>query len=1027
MQLPRIVGFRSLSLALGLGLLLSAPSPGRAQEGDRLKRTRRTVDAAAMQERAAMDERIKQEAAAHRQLEIDAAERLLAENTGIRGEQRADLMLRLADLYFQEGRALYLDEMVIEVGAADACFESGGDCSELIGDHTASQAWQARSIRLYRVILDSYPKYARADEATFYLASALKDSGERDQALIEYKRLVRSYPDSELLPDAYLQIGEHYFDDEDAYKALLAYKKASAFRHHEHYALSLYKLSWCYYNVGEYGPALDTLKRVISWSDGAIEAGETRGAVDLREEAYQDLVRFCADGGDLSDCLGFIDGKGRGDVAVRTMERLGSTYVEQGKHAEALKLYGQLLARDPRSPKAPTYRGEMVGVYKAMGRDDQVVDQLAMMRRDYGPQTSWAQANAAEPGRVQQTQDDLGAALAGTGLEFHTQARKLGAGPQAERLYAAADSLYSTYLADNPDGRRSYEVRFAHAELLYTQKRYDEAYEAYMAVVAADPGGKHSLFSAEAAVHASEHGLPELGEPEGAGIVPFSEAEQRHLAALDQYAELFPEGAKIQESLFRSAWLLYHHNDFAGASQRFRKVVALNPRTQQARYAIELILDALVVVEDWPNLQATSREFMANEQLPASVREEAAQVYERASFRLIEVHLAETGDPRSAAELAWAFSQDFPGSEVADLALNNAAAWLDEAGDRAQAMRVRDQLIQAYPESRFVPDALSALGFGYESSADFERAATLYERLATQHPEHEDVAAALYSAALFRKALGQPEAAVADLGMLLTLEDAGRDRRLIQLDAARWNPDLPAASNSYRWLLEEDLEPDLRLVVTRELVELTGDAGLRERGLAWVADTRPALGEPGQEALGALQFQQLLSVYRPYEGLELSGPDRPVSPREENRVLSEQLAAKARALSQVEAAVGEVLDSGSGPWGVAAIVQLGRAYEDMASTLQDSHVPSFLTDEQARYYVEDMNDQAALVRSKGAEAYGTALAKALELDLYGEDSAFARGRLEELDPLRFPALAEQLLQPTYSSGLRVRADLEEEL
>ena len=1026
MQLKKIVRLSRFPMALGLGLMLALPAL--AQEGDKLKRTRRTVDAdtAALAERAAMDEALKQEAAAHRHAEMRAAEDILSRDV-VHGEQKADLLLRLADLYFQEGRALFLDEMVTEIQLTNACFDAGGeDCSGL-GDHSASREWQDRSIRLYRNILDNYPKYARADEATFYLASALKDSERRGEATKEYARLVRSYPDSELVPDAYLQIGEYYFDNEEVYKALLAYKKASAYRHHEHYALALYKLSWCYYNVGEYGQALDTLKRVITWSDGAIEAGQERGAVDLREEAYADLVRFCADGGDLDECLGFIDRAGRGDLARRTMERLGGTYVEQGKHEDALRLYGQLLARDPKHPSAASYQAQIVGVYKAMGRTEQVVEQLARLRRDYGPRSPWAQANATDPELVQEVQDELGAELARTGLDFHQQARKIGAGPSARQLYGAADTLYSAYLADQPQGRRAYEVRFAQAELQYTLKRYEEAYASYMAVVAADPQGKHSQFSAEAAIHAAEKGLPPQKDPQGTEVVPFSEEEQRYLAALDQYAELYPKGAKVQESLFRSGWLLYHHNDFGAASQRFRKVVALNPRTKDARLAIDLILDALVVVEDWKNLEATASEFMANEALPASVRSESAEVYERARFKLIEVHLDETGDKAATAGLALAYAQEFPASEVSDLAVNNAAAWYVEAGQRAQAIQARELLLKGYPDSRFVPDALAAQGFAMEASADFEASAQLYERLATRHPEHESAADALYSAALFRKALGQPEQAVKDLGALLSLEEHGHDPALLQLEIARMNPDPAASANAYRLILAEEPEPDLRLVASRELAERSGDVALREGTLAWVESEQPELGEPGQEALGALRFEELMSRFRPYDELQISGPRRSVSPREENRVLAEQVAEKAQALGVVEAEVAKVLDSGSGAWGVAAIVQLGRAYEDMAATLEASHVPSFLTEEQAVYYRQDMGTQADLVRFKAAEAYGTALQKALELDLYGEDAAFARERLHELDPLRYPALHEELIEPGYASGLRLRARYEEEL
>jgi hypothetical protein len=42
------------------------------------------------------------------------------ENPAIQGEARAELMLRLADLYFQQGREVYLQEMDLFVHCQEA-------------------------------------------------------------------------------------------------------------------------------------------------------------------------------------------------------------------------------------------------------------------------------------------------------------------------------------------------------------------------------------------------------------------------------------------------------------------------------------------------------------------------------------------------------------------------------------------------------------------------------------------------------------------------------------------------------------------------------------------------------------------------------------------------------------------------------------------------------------------------------------------------------------------------------------------
>ena len=57
-------------------------------------------------------------------------------------------------------------------------------------DNSGSLVWQNKSIKLYRIILKTYQQYRRADEAIFYLASALQDTDRRDEAVKEFTKLV---------------------------------------------------------------------------------------------------------------------------------------------------------------------------------------------------------------------------------------------------------------------------------------------------------------------------------------------------------------------------------------------------------------------------------------------------------------------------------------------------------------------------------------------------------------------------------------------------------------------------------------------------------------------------------------------------------------------------------------------------------------------------------------------------------------------------------------------------------------------
>ena len=189
------------------------------------------------------------------------------------------------------------------------------------------------SIKLYRAILSGYPLYDRADEATFYLATALQDIGQRDEAVEYFKSLTRSYQDSAYVPDAFVNIGEYWFDKNDAVKALVAYQRATAFRDSDKYAFALYKLGWCYFNVEEYTKAIETMKQVVAYSMSQSEGGGDT-SMQLQEEALRDLVRFFADAGEMEDAYVYFEMLGKKDL-IRKMPQAPRGHVHRAGQVRA--------------------------------------------------------------------------------------------------------------------------------------------------------------------------------------------------------------------------------------------------------------------------------------------------------------------------------------------------------------------------------------------------------------------------------------------------------------------------------------------------------------------------------------------------------------------------------------------------------------------------------------------------------------------------------------------------------------------
>jgi tetratricopeptide (TPR) repeat protein len=962
-------------------------------------------------------------------------------NRAPQGTQKAEMMLRLAELYFEEHRDIYLDEMLAYQTKYDECFNTP-DCNTegMEADTAVSDKWASRAIKLYRQILDNYPQYQRADEATYFLASALQDTKKRDDAVQEFTRLVRTYPESAYIPDAYVQIGEYYFDKNNAYKALLAYQKATRYKNSGQYAFASYKLAWCYYNVGEYGKAIETMKGVVAFSMTANEGGNEKKRLTLQDEALKDLVRFFADAGEMDEAYQYFNKLGKKELIRAMLKRLASTYFEQGKFEMSIQTYRRLIAEDPQGTDAPEYQNDIVQSYQKMGRKKETLGEIDRLLKSYGQNSAWARTNSADQDALKDAQNYIEKNLRTVAINYHNEAKKLGTGKTARETYALAEKAYSVYLQEFPDGKHAYQMRYAFGELLYKLKKFDESYEQYMAVVKIDANGQHSKFCAESAIFAAEE-MTKRDKKEGNGPklkgvakteqVPLTGWEQRLIDACDQFAKLYKDDKKTRNIIYKSAYTLYNHNMFKDASDRFRIVIGMNPKSKEAEQAANLILDSFALVEDWTNLKDVSKAFYDQEGLGSTkFKKEVYNIYERASFKFIETAFAKDKDEVKAAGSFMAFYAEFPESEVADLSLNNAAVYYYKQSRVKDAMGARIALIENFPKSKYYNDQVSALGYDYESVADFASAAIWYEKLFGLDKAHEGAKEALYSAALFRKALDQNEAAVSNYGKFLT--EYGDDKRVpnIMIDIAqifegekKWNE---ASTEYYKFFskppegasLDQVFFARLQygLALEAQSKQSKADAHWNDTLAAYTA-AKDGGGEMklAVEFVAQIMFKKAQPELEAYMAMKISGPDRKMSQKKADKFLMDSLVGKAKALQSVEATFVEIVRTGAGEWGLAALIQLGKAYENMAEALVTSYIPDYLNTDQVEIYKMGLEDKAYVQTEKAVNVYAQALTKSYELHLYNDNTAYGTRRLGELRPDEYPVLEESVLDARFTA------------
>lgn len=938
----------------------------------------------------------------------EALDRMRGMDVSQLGSREPELRLRLGELCDQNGRDARLIEDAAHQGAVDRCFDDAAcDPAGLTPDRTESDRWFGAALRAFQSVAQRWPTYERADEATWYASLALDALGRPDEALDTRLGLVRAYPDSGYAIDAYVLIGDRRVDEGKPARAIAAYQRATADRDHERWEYARYRLGWARYAAGEWDAAVEDLAAVV----------RVRG--ELFEEASRDLVRFLVEAGRTAEAREVVAQLGRPDLERALSVRLAELAAEKGDFREAQDAWRRLQLAYPEADDAGAWELEAVRQLAKQGLVDAQLDGLIGFADRYGPGSDWF---AAHPDRGAEVWTDRQRALRAFATDQHERSRRLRRdAAAAASAQALAGRAYERWLADHADSPERVEVQYAMAELAWDRGQHALAYGHYTEVVALDPDGPHARFCAEGAVHAAKA----------------LDDTSRFVAATDRFLARFPADPDALGMGYEAAFRLYQAERLDEALPRFAAVIDRAPRSEQATLSAELTLDVLVIREDWDGLVRMADHFATHPQLgDAAFRTEVRAVAERASFKQIEVTAATDAPAAGRAWLAW--GQAHPDSELALSALHNAAVHLHDAGDVDGAMGARRALLAhpaVDPDRAFT--ALGALGFQHEQLADYAAAADHYEQLAERFGTVEGerartVADALHSAAVFRDALGQPDAAIADYRAFLArfgddprardgalalgriLADAGRHREAVDQFAA-----FVAA--------DADPDPQYRLFARVQQARVLESLGRTEEATALyaavAADYRAHLdagGAPGVATTFAAESLMQLADrrYATYDAIALVGIEASMSRSEQDAFLAGLLQDKASALADVRERYAKVIETGDGRWGIAALVRIGASHEEMAEALVHSDRPTYLTEAQRTGYDGLLDDRAALQRFKAIEAYERALSKASELHLVTASTREAAERLQALDPFRPPVLPERTGPPLLDLGER---------
>ena len=285
--------------------------------------------------------------------------------------QKPDFHFRLAELYAEKQRYYFsaahgLDQKIFDAPPAQKATLQ----NQQKGYEQTQQKWLLEAVKSY-IAATKFKKYERMDEVLFKLAYLLTSVKKEDQAREFFLRLIKDYPNSKYIPDAYLSFAEFYFDKAEMDAALKFYEKVEQFPKASVYPYAVYKKGWCYVNLGDYKTALETFVGVVRMVQEHKANVNPHQAKALEKEAKKDIVKAYSHVGGPDKAWEFFQRTG-GDFAPE----------DDGGPRRAVLGAGQVPRLDARVPQGDLHEHGLAAHLRVAEQDR---PQHAVGRHEEGP------------------------------------------------------------------------------------------------------------------------------------------------------------------------------------------------------------------------------------------------------------------------------------------------------------------------------------------------------------------------------------------------------------------------------------------------------------------------------------------------------------------------------------------------------------------------------------------------------------------------------------------------------------------
>lgn len=494
---------------------------------------------------------------------IESLTRIITRKKGTAEE--ADLLFRLAELYMRRaksGRFFDLNEKTVT--------------KTQVTQQKAVESLKS-AIQIYNRLEKEFPKYQNLDAVLFNSAIAHLQTKQTERAKELYNRLTKEFAKSNLIPDALLEVGEIYYFQQNFTVALEKFKAIEKFPKSKAFPYGIYKSAWCLYNLKQTDQGIQQLLAVIKQNP----ANDTDvKKYNLRKEALRDLTLFVGESLPSDELYSFFEKITTEDELGDSLMALAGLYESHSRYKEIDTFIKTFIDKHPESVHAAKCYTKLIDTNETLKRRDVVISYMKKMG---------AFCQSSTDSKCNDEFRKVSLEISKKWWEIWLKNKK---NIEFSKL---TEQSFEILLAHEDLTKPDSKSRYAYAELLFQQEKYDQASQNYEEV--ANQKGIDKTLGHDAlygALFSIEKSLDKKDDPN---------LTERQKTLAVRYLKDYPNGEHVTSLQYKLGFIAYKQLDYDTAVKYLTPLVAKVKYPEIKTKSEDLILDIYNIKKDFKAIQ----------------------------------------------------------------------------------------------------------------------------------------------------------------------------------------------------------------------------------------------------------------------------------------------------------------------------------------------------------------------------------------------------------------------------------------